>query len=120
MNKIRVIVKRPGVRAYATNITPSLKNLETYLGGPVDDLPVISDLAVLFTRAGEPALPTAALDAFARSGLLSEEIYIRNVTIYGVDIYGPVVFAGRAPDGELTDCPMTLRDARRYFRLDED
>lgn len=24
------------------------------------------------------------------------------------------------PDGELTDCPMTLRDARRCFRLDED
>jgi len=120
MNKIRVIVKRPGVRAYTTNITPNPKNLETYLGGPVDDLPVISDLAVLFTRAGEPALPTAALDAFARSGLLSEEIYIRNVTIYGVEIYGPVVFAGRAPDGELTDCPMTLRDARRCFRLDED
>ena len=115
MNKIRVIVKRPGVRAYTTNITPNPKNLETYLGGPVDDLPVISDLAVLFTRAGEPALPTAALDAFARSGLLSEEIYIRNVTIYG-----PVVFAGRTPDGELTDCPMTLQDARRCFRLDED
>lgn len=95
--KIKVIIKRPGVKPYATNITDSLKNLQRTVDGYIETVTLAENLVLICNEEGRiRKLPY-------------------NCNIMGLDFYGTLIFAGI--DGEnFGDIPYTFKAFKTVFK----
>lgn len=96
MNKISVIIKRPGEKPYKTYISKTLENLQKTVGGYIEVVRIASDVCFIVDE----------------EGLLKGLPY--NFSVYGMKLFGTAVFCG--VDGEdFTDMPVTFEQAKRLF-----
>ncbi len=96
MNKISVIIKRPGEKPYKTYISKTLENLQKTVGGYIEVVRIASDVCFIVDE----------------EGLLKGLPY--NFSVYGTKLFGTAVFCG--VDGEdFTDMPVTFEQAKRLF-----
>ncbi len=88
--KIRAIIKRPDEAiGHVTNISPSLKNLQSIVDGYIETVTLAPDWTIICNEEGR----------------LRDMDY--NCTIAGVDFYGDIIAVG--VDGEdLTDLPAYI------------
>ena len=96
MNKISVIIKRPGEKPYKTYISKTLENLQKTVGGYIEVVRIASDVCFIVDE----------------EGLLKGLPY--NFSVYGTKLFGTAVFCG--VDGEdFTDMLVTFEQAKRLF-----
>ena len=96
MKKISVLIKRPGVKAYHTYISNTLENLQKTVGGYIETVTPLNDLVLICNEEGRiKGLPY-------------------NFTMFGVDFFGTVIFAGVDGD-EFCDVPFEYKDAKQMF-----
>ena len=94
--KVSVIIKRPGVKPYKTNISDSLKNLQNTVGGNIETVTLREDMTFIVNEEGRLlGLPY-------------------NCTVCGIDLYGTVIVIGVKGD-EFDDIPMTFDQAKKFF-----
>lgn len=87
MDKINVITKKPGGRPVSVWITPTLENLQAYVGGYIETVKLAKDLVIICNEEGRLlGLPT-------------------NCTICGVEFVGDIIIAGVAGE-EFTHIPL--------------
>lgn len=94
--KIKVIIKRPGIKPYATNISDSLENLQRTVDGYIETVTLADDLVLICNEEGR----------------------IRNLpyncNIMGANFFGTLIFAGI--DGEsFGDIPYAFKVFKTVF-----
>lgn len=87
---MRVIIKRPGEKAKYEEIENSLSELQRVVGGYVETVTLASDAVIICNEEGR----IHNLDF--------------NLNFCGLDLYGPVIFAGVKGD-EFTDFPGEIK-----------
>lgn len=96
MNKIRAITKRPGGKPVHTWITPSLENLQTYVGGYIETVTLASDLVIICNEEGRLiGLPY-------------------NCNICGVSLVGDIIICGVNGD-KFADLPCSYGELKRLL-----
>ena len=93
MDKIKAITKRPGGKPVSTWITPSLENLQRYVGGYIEVVGLFptgpdSHIVVICDEEGKP------------------KGYDHNCYIEGHEFVGDIIICG-TKDGEFVDLPLT-------------
>lgn len=96
MNKIRVIIKKPGEAAYMTVIENSLEKLQKIVDGYIETVTIAEDLVIICNEEGK----------------LKKMPY--NCEILGVEFLGPIVFAGVDSD-EFANIPVSYSKFRDLF-----
>lgn len=96
MAMIKVLIKRPGEKAFEIKINNSLAVLQDSVGGFVESVTVAEDMAVLCDEDGR----------------IKGKPY--NCCVMGVDFVGAIIIAG--VDGEeFGDVPIDLKEAKILF-----
>ena len=95
--KIRAVIKRPHQKPYVTNISNSLKNLQTHVGGAIETTTIAEECVIISNR----------------DSVFSNMPY--NCTVCGVQFFGPIIFVGASGD-EFTDLPVAFEDFKKMFR----
>ena len=96
MDKIKVITKRPGGAPASVWITPTLKNLQAYVGGYIETVTLALDCVIICDEEGR----------------LKGKPH--NCFIAGVDFVGEIIIAG--VDGEeFADLPVTWDECKQLF-----
>ena len=96
MEKIKVIIKRPGSVPRSTYISNSLENLQKTVDGYIETVALSSDCVVICNE----------------EGMLRRLPY--NCNICGVDFVGTIVFAGINGD-EFSDIPLSFKNFKELF-----
>ena len=96
MNKISVIVKHPGQRAYKTNISNTLENLQKTVGGYIETVTVAKDACFICDEEGK----------------LKGKEY--NFSFGGIDFVGTVILCGVNGD-EFASFSLDFEDAKKLF-----
>lgn len=91
-----VIIKRPGEPPRHVNMSLSLKNLQTYVGGYIETVTIMKDCCIICDEEGR----------------LKGKPY--NCTIMDVDFVGDIIFVGVDGD-ELTDIPVDFKSFKTMF-----
>lgn len=90
--KHSVIIKEPGKKPRHVNISTSLQNLSTIVGGVPDFARIAQELVIIFNpEATEP-----------------------NANICGFDFKGTIIFLG-ANKNDWDDLPMTYNEFKAHF-----
>lgn len=95
--KSSVIIKRPGEIPRHVNMSLTLNNLQTYIGGYIETVTMGSDWTIICDEEGR----------------IKGKPY--NCSVCGVDFCGTIVFVGVRGD-ELTDFPISFQDFKKVFR----
>ena len=96
MDKIYVWTKKPGDPPRHVWMSPSLKNLQRYVGGYIETVTISSDMVVICNE---------------ESRLLRLP---HNCEIYGIDFVGDIIFVGIQED-EFADCPVDAKAMKQLF-----
>lgn len=93
--KIRAIVKRPDERyGHVTNISPSLRNLQKIVGGPIEVVKITPDVVCICNEEGK----NEGLQRNFRIGEIPFcDVIVGEVAIVGVD------------GEEFCDCPLDFK-----------
>ena len=94
--KIKVIIKQPGRAPYSTYISNTLKNLQNTVRGYIETVTLAEDFVVICNEEG-------AIDDMPY-----------NCTLCGVQLFGPLIFAGVKED-EFSDIPTSFEAFKRLF-----
>ena len=95
-HKIKVVIKRPGEKPYVTNISNTLKNLQSTVEGPIETVTLFSDMVIICNEEGRlHELP-------------------HNCNLFGVNFVGTLVFCGTDGEG-FTDLPLSFADFKKTF-----
>ena len=96
MDKIEAVTKRPGGRPIHTWITPSLKNLQAYVGGYIETVTLASDLVIICNEEGRLiGLPY-------------------NCNICGVSLVGDIIICGVKGD-KFADLPCSYAELKKLL-----
>lgn len=96
MDKIRAITKQPGGRPMHVWITPTLENLQRYVGGYIETLTIASDLVIICNEEGRLlGLPYTC-------------------TVCGADLVGDIIVCGVKGD-EFADLPCSYGELKRLL-----
>lgn len=95
-SKISVIIKQPGRVPYKTAISPTLKNLQTTVGGYIETVTIAEDAVIICNEEGRIiGLP-------------------HNCKVCGVDFVGTIMFAGVSGD-DFADFPLSFQSFKKCF-----
>lgn len=94
--KRSVIIKRPGEIPRHVNMSLSLENLQTYVGGYIETVTIGSGWCIICDEEGR----------------LKNKPY--NCEVCGIDFVGTIVFVGIDGD-ELTDFPCDFKQFKMVF-----
>ena len=95
-DKIKVFTKRPGMPPRSVNVTNSLTNLQNYVSGCIETVPIATDLVIICNEEGR----------------LKRLPY--NCTVCGLALCGDIIFAG-VKDDEFADVPLTMAEFKAAF-----
>ena len=96
MNKISVIIKHPGQKAYRTNISNTLENLQKTVGGYIETVTAATDLCFICDEEGR----------------VKGKEY--NFSFGRIDFVGTVILCGVNGD-EFADLPLDFEGAKKLF-----
>lgn len=96
MNRIKVLIKKPGQNAYLSYEENSLEALQKLVGGFIECVTLTKDLCIVCNEEGR---------------ILELE---PNCTVYGVDFVGTIIFAGVDGD-EFASIPFTYTGFKSLF-----
>lgn len=96
--KIKVIIKQPGRAPYSTYISNTLKNLQNTVGGYIETVTLAEDLVMICNE----------------EGVINDMPY--NCTVCGVQIFGPLIFAG-VKDDEFDSLGLSFNDFKALFKF---
>lgn len=95
MEKIKVYALRPDRKdGYMTNVSNSLKNLQSFVGGYIEVVRILADVAIICNE----------------DGLINSSSYC--CTICGQPFFGPVLIVGVKGE-EFTDLPEIFQDVKQ-------
>ena len=95
-DKIKVITKRPGGAPASVWITPTLKNLQAYVGGYIEAVTLALDCVIICDEEGR----------------LKGKPH--NCSICGYDFVGDIIICGVKGD-EFTDIPISYKELKRIL-----
>ena len=96
MSSIHVYIKDPGKKPRSVNISPTLKNLQTHVGGYIEAVTLASDMAIICNEEGKlRGLPY-------------------NCTILNEDFVGTLIFVGVKGE-EFCDVPCDWKVFKLMF-----
>lgn len=96
MDKIKAVTKRPGGKPVSTWISPSLENLQRYVGGWIEIVNLTTDMVIICDEEGKL------------------KGYEHNCFICGHEFVGDVIICGQK-NGELADLPVTWQEMKALF-----
>lgn len=95
--KIKVVIKTPGLKPYATWVSNSLENLQKHVGGYIEIVTLAENMVII----------------------CNEDLKLRNMRfnceVCGEEFRGPIIFAGRDKDGELASLPVDFKQFKKMF-----
>jgi len=95
-DKIKCYCKRPDSKLYSTWISNNLKNLQTFVGGYIEVVPVTRNIVMICNEEGK------------LQGLDPNFRYLTDM------IVGPVIFCGVKGE-EFADMPVEFEEFKRHF-----
>lgn len=98
MTKIKVIVKRPESGPYVTNISPTLENLQKFVGGYIETVMIAEHIVVICDEEGRLKLKHPC-------AVINDELFVGDIVIAGVD----------GDTGELCDLPIDFKTFKKWF-----